>query len=401
MKLKRSCPLCNENEGRKLFTISTNINGISEFPDEYNIVVCEKCGMIYADSSLKKEVLDKYYQEQNIYENISTVKKEIYDESHSVYYRSICQFCSQNEDILDVGCGRGNVISYLRTKGYKNLSGLDPSENSIRHLKEEGFAAFCGSIYNFGEKGAGKRFDAILCVGVLEHFLDLQTALKNVAELLKENGKLYVAVPAAEEFGKYIRELPNYFNVEHINYFTLKTLDSLLRQHGFARMTREDESFATVNLSAPEVIISAIYKKEKLCIPSEIAYDNTGINSVKKWMKERKVAEKHVNKILEEIQKSDKKYVIWGTGNFSAYLLQRFPELLDNITCFVDNNEEKWGKKFFDKKICMPEELVLEKEIHILICSMMSAESIAQQIMGMRLDYTIIRYEIGEEDSRR
>ena len=196
-------------------------------------------------------------------------------------------------------------------------------------------------------------------------------------------------MPAAEYFGTYIRELPNYFNIEHINYFTLNTLDTLLGRYGFLRLTDDKDSIAAINPLTPEAIISAVYKKDSSYHLQELIHDNTGYDSVNRWLTKQTVFQEDVDKLIIKLLSSDCMYVVWGTGNYATYLLTMFPELLDRILCFVDNNSERWGERLSGKSICSPQE-VLDKNVHILICSMLSAKVIAEQVKDMGLDYTVI-----------
>lgn len=396
IQFERNCPICGGTVGKTLFHFSVNMSDIKHFPAKYNVVACENCGMAFADAALTKELLESYYENQNNYENVDHVKAGLYDESCAIYYKTIHSFCSKEESILDIGCGNGHVLSFLKGKGYSSLCGLEPAKAAIKKLAEHGFEGIEGSIYRLSYHDIQKTFDTALCIGVLEHFLDLDISLEHISSLLKDDGKIYVALPAAEGFGEYIRELPNYFNVEHINYFTLSSLDNLLRKYGFIRITKKEESFALVNPSAPEVIISAMYQKTHG--KKDIIYDSSGEISIKKWLKEKNAGEKAIQKLVHNVLESKQKYAIWGTGNFCKYILSRFPTLLDHILFFIDSDEGKRGESFQGKKIYMPEELTGQKNVHILICSMLSADEIAKQAEERKLPFTVIRYEVLQKE---
>lgn len=387
----RSCPVCGGINGKKLFDFSVDMPHIKDFPIKYNIVVCGTCGMAFADAPLTKELLEQYYENQKTYENINHVKSGLYEESCAIYYKTIQPFCGREEDILDIGCGNGHVLSYLKKNGYLRLSGLEPSRASIRKLEENGFKGFEGSIYRLSHHDIKKKFDTALCIGVLEHFLDLDISMEHISSLLKEDGKLYAALPAAEGFGTYIRELPNYFNAEHINYFTLPSLDNLMGKHGFVRVTENEDSLALVNASAPEIIISAMYQKTNQ--KQKLLYDASSESSIAKWLKEKNAGEQYIEKLINDIINSEQRYAVWGTGNFVQYLITCFPALLEHLLFFIDSNEGKRGESFCGRKIFMPDELTGQKDVHVLICSMLSADEIAREAERRGMQYTIIHYK--------
>ena len=67
--------------------------------------------------------------------------------------------------------------------------------------------------------------------------------------LLKKTGAIYVSVPNAEGFKDYLREVPNYFNQEHINYFTSGSLDLLCARSGLARCSSDADCYHVVGFT--------------------------------------------------------------------------------------------------------------------------------------------------------
>ena len=65
--------------------------------------------------------------------------------------------------VLDLGCGYGRVLSYLYEKGFKNLIGVDVSEQLIMQAKN-----ICPSavyyVQNFENVSLNEKFDFILFV---------------------------------------------------------------------------------------------------------------------------------------------------------------------------------------------------------------------------------------------
>lgn len=61
MVLNRNCPICDKRNGEKIEHICMNVPENYRLPDSYNIVVCDNCGMVYADTSASVEDYDWYY----------------------------------------------------------------------------------------------------------------------------------------------------------------------------------------------------------------------------------------------------------------------------------------------------------------------------------------------------
>ncbi len=107
----------------------------------------------------------------------------------------------ENSTILDIGCGTGAVIDLLSKKYevHPNMIGLwkkqDVSAKAIEFCKNRGINnLFCGSLENYPAKK--KYFNLITAFDVLEHVEGEQEMLKQINNLLHENGFLLLTVPA-------------------------------------------------------------------------------------------------------------------------------------------------------------------------------------------------------------
>ncbi len=107
--------------------------------------------------------------------------------------------CVSGMAVLEIGCGTGLFLSYLREKGVADFLGIDRDPALAVHVPPEVAAHFeVADIWRFLEAGAGgRRFDRIALFDVLEHFtadegVRLLTALKSI---LRPGGRLVIRVP--------------------------------------------------------------------------------------------------------------------------------------------------------------------------------------------------------------
>nr|WP_276977578.1 class I SAM-dependent methyltransferase [Ferrimicrobium acidiphilum] len=100
---------------------------------------------------------------------------------------------STGNDLLDVACGTGRHLSYLRR--YFNCMGIDASKEMLRLARENvpGMQFSKGDMLDFD---AGRQFDVVLClfssIGYLKTAGDVRKALLNFARHLKKGGVLIV-----------------------------------------------------------------------------------------------------------------------------------------------------------------------------------------------------------------
>ncbi len=100
--------------------------------------------------------------------------------------------------VLEIGCGTGIFLNYLRHKGVQRPLGLELDPLVKDHMPGD-LAALVriGDIWQFVECGGEQPFDRIVMLDVLEHFSPYEgvALLKGLSGLLKENGSITVRVP--------------------------------------------------------------------------------------------------------------------------------------------------------------------------------------------------------------
>jgi len=101
--------------------------------------------------------------------------------------------------VLDVGCGPGELVLSLLSKGYDPL-GVDISpgmvEEAIRTIQESGFPHFSGISVGDIEKlnFSDDEFDIVIASGVIEYQKDDRDALIEMRRVTKRGGHLIINV---------------------------------------------------------------------------------------------------------------------------------------------------------------------------------------------------------------
>lgn len=384
----RICPVCGEQYGEVLFTLKMQLFQNISLPSEYDVVSCTNCGFTYADTTASQKDYNEYYSECNMYSCDAAIKANA-DKLNRIYYKQINFYIDKKQSILDIGFGSGDLLLDLKKKGYNNLYGIDPSEESVIRLREMGIDCEKGNIFEEVSAHLKKSFDCVVCTAVMEHICDLKNFIASIKEYLKDDGSIYVSVPAVEGFEKYYMKIPNYFNHEHINYFSLLSLDRLFWENGFERISSLEESLFSVN---NELAIGAFYRLvdiEKRIWDKDIISKKSIISYLDKAKEVEMIDLLKINSFLDK----NEKIVIWGVGSYTLQLLEKVQDIKEKVVYFIDNNVIKCGTKIMDIEVHAPK-ILLEKgnEYPILICSMKNAEDIRHQIesMGIANEYLSI-----------
>jgi 2-polyprenyl-3-methyl-5-hydroxy-6-metoxy-1,4-benzoquinol methylase len=135
--------------------------------------------------------------------------------------------------VLELGCGDGGFVHYLRSTGYKNSHGIDRSPEQIKAAEGLGIKGVeCADIVDF-LRDKKDRYDAIVARDVLEHFNkdEVMDLLGLIFSSLKPGGVLLIQTPNGESpFGTKFR----YWDFTHEVIFTSNSLNHVLRATGFA-----------------------------------------------------------------------------------------------------------------------------------------------------------------------
>jgi SAM-dependent methyltransferase len=98
--------------------------------------------------------------------------------------------------ILDLGCGRGDFLRFLRDSGYTGLTGVDLCEEHVRSCAGSGLDVSLGDNLCFLEEHR-ERFDCVTLNHVLEHYDKDEglSLLEAVLGSLRPGGRIIVVCP--------------------------------------------------------------------------------------------------------------------------------------------------------------------------------------------------------------
>jgi 2-polyprenyl-3-methyl-5-hydroxy-6-metoxy-1,4-benzoquinol methylase len=138
--------------------------------------------------------------------------------------------------ILDIGCGRANVLEYIAPE--QAYVGVDRDENIYQWLlknhPEREFHQMNVAKQNLN---LGRKFDTILMLAVIEHLTQPQKALRQASAHLNPGGKLLITTPSPlgdriHRFGARFRLFSPLAVKDHETIFTRESLQTLLSECG-------------------------------------------------------------------------------------------------------------------------------------------------------------------------
>ena len=120
---------------------------------------------------------------------------------HRQVIREIRRYSDTDSAILDAGCGTGGLLLKLKENGFENTEGFDLDPYAVELARAKGARASQGSLQEI-DTLCGKTYDCIVSCDVL-YFLseeEQKTFLSKMLNLLKENGRILINIPALKSF---------------------------------------------------------------------------------------------------------------------------------------------------------------------------------------------------------
>lgn len=271
-----NCNLCGSNTNQLFLRVCDHIS-----KEEFNIVKCSRCGLLFLNPRPTQEAIVKYYPFDYYYKPGSDregrlkkkLTKRINDRIKAAIRKKFFNYPSKEQQtssllealktvlllpfylrlklvgrdakiiphrgegrLLEIGWGNGRFLSAQRKLGWK-VYGVDKSPYASKIAQEDfGLDVFCGELED--AQYQSNSFDVVYMEHVFEHVPDPSRLLKEIHRILEENGILIVKMPNVETFqrllfGKYwsVWEVPR-----HLYFYGPRILKEFATKSGFKIM---------------------------------------------------------------------------------------------------------------------------------------------------------------------
>jgi len=132
----------------------------------------------------------------------------------NVYLNEINKAIDPRDEVLDVGCGTGLVMntfaSLYPTAEFTGVDFSDSIDYAEQMAKENKLKNTKWIKENFLSVKLDRKYDVIICCGVLHHIPEYRQALDKIKSLMKPHGTLLLAL--YNPFGKILK------HIKKINY---------------------------------------------------------------------------------------------------------------------------------------------------------------------------------------
>jgi 2-polyprenyl-3-methyl-5-hydroxy-6-metoxy-1,4-benzoquinol methylase len=226
-----NCPICNGTE----FRVHLNCTDYTTSQEQFTLKKCLSCDFVFTDPRPDNATLPKYYQSDKYISHTGGNKSPIdtiYLQARKItlgWKRKLVTKYSEENRVLDVGCGTGEFLFEMKTHGW-NISGVEPSPNARESSQKKTGVKISETILDVTEK----NFKAITFWHVLEHLPDPNQALQTAKNLLNQSGTIFIAVPNLQSYdANYYQSFWAGYDVpRHLWHFDKKNMETLLKKNG-------------------------------------------------------------------------------------------------------------------------------------------------------------------------
>ncbi len=267
------------------------------------------------------------------YENSQHASSVFRDYAERLVARLIDRHGIRGKAVVDIGCGRGDLLALVCERGGNRGFGFDPSYSG---RAAEGAPYTIQREYFGVEQATAIRPALVSCRHVLEHVEEPVAFLRGLRDALAASGDavLYLEVPSGEELLSALG-LWDYL-YEHVSYFTARSLQAVLHAAGFEVLAMQRDFGGQFLCAEARVARPGLEAPLPMAAPAEAE-----LRRAAQGMTERLA---HWRQWAETLP-ADGSCVLWGAGSKGVMFLNllglRSPGRTERI---VDQNPDKHGR---------------------------------------------------------
>lgn len=281
-----NCNFCKGSDTCLIYPVQISLSGKKE---EFKLIRCKKCGLVYINPQPEKEEISSYYPQEEYYsfsqlerkkENKLSLLEKLRDvicqKAVLYYYKAdiskisgwqkfltktvtflgkerLAAFAAapmyiKKGRILDIGCGDGIFLDYLRKIGWETC-GVEINKSAVMKGRANGLNILDKDLLEAGFPS--DYFDVVRMWSVLEHLHKPFKTLKEIHRILKPEGALIAQMPNFDSLASKVfkQRWAGLTRDLHLYHFDSKSLRNILTASGFEISEIYTSSVGTIGCS--------------------------------------------------------------------------------------------------------------------------------------------------------
>ncbi len=264
---KDPCGFCKQKNSKVLYPT----NDI--FGNHFHINQCNNCSAYFLSPPPSEELLslaydDPYYGEGEEKFNESLIER-ILDYFRGKRADLINKYLKGTGKVLDIGCGNGRFLSFVRARGNYEIYGIEIEGRSAeRAAKIPDINLKTGTLGK--DDFEPESLDAITLFHVFEHLSEPVKTLDIISGIIKEGGLLIMSFPNIDSFQSRIYK-GKWFHLDpprHLFFLTPKVFKQTMNNYGFELVSEKHFSIEYNPFGMQQSILNTILKKREVLYES-------------------------------------------------------------------------------------------------------------------------------------
>ena len=230
----KTCPVCTSRDIWPVFPVKDyTVSG-----EIFQVWHCDTCRNRFTQGVPGPDTIGSYYQSEEYVSHSNTSRGLINQLYQWVRRYTLGRKRNTIRDwsgiskgrLLDIGCGTGEFAATMQRAGWE-VMGLEPDAGARAQAEERHGLKVAAPEVLFDLQGP---YDVVTLWHVLEHVHDLHGYLRQIRQLLRPGGTLFIAVPnfTAPDAVHYQAAWAAYDVPRHLYHFSPSGMSRLLAQHG-------------------------------------------------------------------------------------------------------------------------------------------------------------------------
>lgn len=297
----------------------------------------------------------------------------------------IARYGLRGKDVVEIGCGKGDFLIELCTRGGNRGVGIDPACDPQRFANlPAGQVTFLAELY--GQQHADLPCDFLCCRHTLEHIHPTREFVGQLRNVVGDNHDcvVFFEVPDVQ---RVLREQAFWdIYYEHCSYFSLGSLARLFRACGFDVIELakdfDDQYLLIVASPAAGPTRATLPQEDDL---AALAADVSDFTARVRTRIEGLRAQ------VQNARRAGGKIGIWGSGSKCVSFLSTVG-VADDVTAVIDINPYRQGKFLAGsgKQVVAPESLKSDPLDVIFVMNPIYTAEIRAQLSAMGLNCALV-----------
>jgi SAM-dependent methyltransferase len=356
----KKCRACNSSNLKNI--ISLGIQYLSDFttgskkPQKYplQLMLCDNCSLLQLKHNAPKASL--YTQRYGYKSGMnSTMRKEL----EEIVVKALKKLEIKNRKLLavDIGANDGTLLGFYP----KNV--LKVAVEPIKKFRQESMRkanVVINDFFNYSSyfrKMKTRKADIITAISCFYDMEDPNSFLSDVKKILRPEG--IIVIQQNYLVGMLKQNAFDNIVHEHLEYYSLLSLENLLKRHGLEVF---DVEISDINGGSFRTYIANKGQREigKSVIEMRSREKKMKLKNLRNYLnfaKRVKNNKNKLNKFISKLVENHKRVFVYGASTRGNTLLQYCGLDSRLIKAAVERNPEKWGKKIASVGIpIIPEE---------------------------------------------